>query len=62
MSIALPPGEQITTQPAISPDGMTIAYTAGKSQSTSRLYLRRLDSATPRGRAERRGHLSVLFS
>ena len=48
MSIALPPGEQITSQPAISPDGMTIAYSAGKSASTSRLYLRRLDSATSR--------------
>jgi len=48
MSIALPPGEQITTQPAISPDGMTLAYSAGKSPSTSRLYLRRLDSSTSR--------------
>ena len=48
MSIALPHGEQITSQPAISPDGMTIAYSAGKSPSTSQLYLRRLDSATSR--------------
>jgi Tol biopolymer transport system component/predicted Ser/Thr protein kinase len=48
MSIALPPGEQITSNPAISPDGLTIAYSAGKSGSTSRLHLRRLESATPR--------------
>src|SRR5688572_15650376 len=48
MSIVLPPGEQITSQPAISPDGLTIAYSAGKSASTSRLYVRRLDSATSR--------------
>ena len=48
MSIVLPPGEQITTQPAISPDGLTIAYSAGKSASTSRLYIRRLDSDTSR--------------
>ena len=48
MSIALPPGEQITTQPAISPDGMTIAYSAGRSASTSKLYIRRLDSDTSR--------------
>jgi eukaryotic-like serine/threonine-protein kinase len=48
LSIVLPPGEQITTQPAVSRDGMTIAYAAGKSPSTSRLYIRRLDSATTR--------------
>jgi serine/threonine protein kinase/Tol biopolymer transport system component len=48
MSIALPPGEQITTQPAISPDGMTIAYSAGRSASTSKLYIRRLDSDAAR--------------
>ena len=48
LSIALPPGEQITSQPAISPDGMTIAYSAGKSAVSSRLYLRRLDVASTR--------------
>jgi Tol biopolymer transport system component len=44
LSIALPPGEQVTTAPAISPDGTTIAYAAGRTRETSRLYLRTLDS------------------
>jgi Tol biopolymer transport system component len=44
LSIPLPPGEQVTTEPAISPDGMTIAYAAGRTRETSRLYLRTLDS------------------
>ncbi len=48
LSIALPPGEQVTTAPAISRDGLTIAYAAGRSPSTSRLYLRRLDAAATR--------------
>jgi serine/threonine protein kinase len=44
LSIALPPGEQVTTVPAISPDGTTIAYAAGRTRETSRLYLRTLYS------------------
>jgi serine/threonine-protein kinase len=48
MSIVLPAGEQVTSAPAISPDGTTIAYSAGRSVSTSRLYVRRLDSVTAR--------------
>jgi serine/threonine protein kinase/Tol biopolymer transport system component len=44
LSIALPPGEQVTTPPAISRDGRMIAYSAGRSASTSRLYLRRLEA------------------
>ena len=48
LSIALPPGEQVTTVPAISPDGQTIAYAAGRTRTTSRLYLRSLDAVTPR--------------
>lgn len=48
LSIALPPGEQVTTAPAISPDGRTIAYAAGHTVSTSRLYLRSLDDFVAR--------------
>ena len=44
LSIALPAGEQVTTVPAISPDGRTIAYAAGKSPASSRLFVRRLDA------------------
>jgi Tol biopolymer transport system component len=43
LSIALPAGEQVTTAPAISADGQAIAYVAGRSAATSRLYVRRLD-------------------
>ena len=48
LSIALPPGDQVTTVPAMSPDGQTIAYAAGRTRTTSRLYLRSLDAVTPR--------------
>jgi Tol biopolymer transport system component len=48
LSIALPLGEQVTTAPAISPDGQTIAYAAGRSPSVARLYLRRLDTGVTR--------------
>jgi len=48
LSIALPAGEQVTTVPAISPDGRTIAYAAGRTRETSRLYVRALDSPVAR--------------
>src|SRR5436190_20183700 len=38
LSVPLPAGEQITTVPAISRDGRTIAYAAGRTRETSRLY------------------------
>jgi Tol biopolymer transport system component len=44
LSMALPAGEQVTTVPAISPDGRTVAYAAGRTRETSRLYLRAIDS------------------
>src|SRR6188768_2584853 len=42
LSIALPAGERVTTAPAISPDGRTIAYAAGRSTASSRLFIRAL--------------------
>jgi eukaryotic-like serine/threonine-protein kinase len=48
LSIALPAGEQITTVPAISRDGRTIAYAAGRTAGTSQLYLRALGGFTSR--------------
>ncbi len=43
-SISLPPGQEITSGPAISDDGRIIAYTAQLGTAESQLYLRRLDS------------------
>lgn len=48
LSIALPPGQQVTSAPAISPDGRLIAYTAGRTPASSQLYLRALDDFTAR--------------
>jgi hypothetical protein len=60
LSIALPPGERVTTAPAISPDGQTIAYAAGRSASTSRLYFRRLDATATRA-VDSSGNASYPF-
>jgi len=60
LSIALPLGEQVTTEPAISPDGKTIAYAAGRTRETSRLYLRTLDSFAVRA-VESSGAASMPF-
>ena len=62
LSVALPPGEQVTTAPAIAPDGQTIAYAAGRTRTTSRLYLRRLDAVTTRAVDSSSGALYPFFS
>ncbi|CAN5829872.1 hypothetical protein BH18ACI5_BH18ACI5_19420 [soil metagenome] len=43
LSIAMPPGEQVTSSPAITPDGRLIAYAAGRTAASSQLYLRAID-------------------
>jgi len=48
LSMALAPGDQVTTVPAISRDGQTIAYAAGRTAATSQLYLRTLNDFAPR--------------
>jgi Tol biopolymer transport system component len=62
LSIALPSGEQVTTAPAISADGRTIAYAAGRTRETSRLYLRAIDSFAVRAVDGSQGALSPFFS
>ena len=62
LSVALPPGEQVTTAPAIAPDGQTIAYAAGRTRTTSRLYVRRLDAVTARAVDSSSGALYPFFS
>jgi Tol biopolymer transport system component len=44
LSIPLPPGEQATTAPAVSPDGRIVAYASGRTRETSHLYLRSIES------------------
>jgi len=48
LSIALPPGEQVTTVPAISRDGHLVAYAAGRTAATAQLYVRALDDFAAR--------------
>ncbi len=62
LSIALPPGEQVTTFPAISRDGRTVAYVAGRTASSSQLYLRSLDDFTAHPVADSAGAIYPFFS
>jgi len=62
LSIALPPGDQVTAPPAISPDGQMIAYAAGKTANSSQLYLRSLNDFAARPVANSVGALYPFFS
>ncbi len=62
LSIALPPGEQLTTVPAITPDGQLVAYAAGRMLSTSQLYLRALNDFVARPVADSVGAQYPFFS
>ncbi len=48
LSIPLPPGQEITSGPAISDDGQIIAYTAQQGTAEPQLYLRHLNSSEAR--------------
>jgi Tol biopolymer transport system component len=62
LSIALAAGDQVTTPPAISRDGRMVAYAAGHTGATSKLYLRTLEDFTPRVVADSAGALLPFFS
>jgi eukaryotic-like serine/threonine-protein kinase len=62
LSVALPLGEQVTTVPAISRDGQTIAYASGRTRTTSKLYLRRLDAGMARAVDSSAGALYPFFA
>src|SRR5215204_2295794 len=62
LSIAMPPGEQVTTSPAISADGHLIAYAAGRTAASSQLYLRAVDDFSARAVQGSAGALYPFFS
>ena len=62
LSISLPPGQEITSSPAISDDGRIIAYAAQSGTDEPRLYLRRLDSFEARAVAGSSGAQQPFFS
>jgi len=64
LSVTLPPGVALygmTTAFALTPDGQTLVYTAGRNDST-RLYARRLDDFTARPLAGTEGGDSPFIS
>jgi serine/threonine-protein kinase len=62
LSIPLPPGEEITTYPAITRDGRTVAYVTQHGSDESQLYLRDLDSFGARAVPGSRGARQPFFS
>ena len=44
LTISLPPGQEITTYPAITRDGRTVAYAAREGHNDTQLYLRDLNA------------------
>jgi serine/threonine-protein kinase len=62
LSIPLPPGQEITSSPAISGDGRIIAYAAQQGTDEPQLYLRHLDSFEGRPVAGSSGATQPFFS
>ena len=62
LTISLPPGQEITSSPAISDDGQIIAYTAQRGTDEPQLYLRHLDSFEARAVAGSSGAKQPFFS
>jgi eukaryotic-like serine/threonine-protein kinase len=61
-TIPLPPGQEITTYPAITRDGKTIAYVTQQGTDDTQLYLRDLNSFEARAVAGSSGARQPFFS
>jgi eukaryotic-like serine/threonine-protein kinase len=62
LTIALPAGAELTSYPAITRDGRTVAYAAREGGEDSQLYLRDLDSFDARAVAGASGARQPFFS
>jgi len=62
LSIALPAGQELTSYPAITPDGRTVAYAARQGSEEPLLYLRNLDDFEARAVAASSGAKQPFFS
>ena len=62
LTIPLPPGTEITSYPAITSDGRTVAYVAQQGTEDSQLYLRDLNSFEVRALAGSNGARQPFFS
>ena len=62
LTIALPPGAEITSYPAISRDGRTVAYVAQQGSEAPQLYLRDVDAFDARVVAGSSGARQPFFS
>jgi serine/threonine protein kinase len=62
LTIPLPPGAEITSYPAITRDGRTVAYVAQQGTEDSQLYLRDLNSFAARAVAGSNGAKQPFFS
>lgn len=61
-TIPLPPGQEITSYPAITRDGRTVAYVTQQGTNDSQLYLRDLNSFESRVVAGASGAMQPFFS
>ncbi len=61
-TIPLPPGEEITSYPAITRDGRTLAYVTERGANDAQLYLRDLNAFEPRVVAGSSGARQPFFS
>ena len=62
LTIPLPPGQELTSYPAITRDGQTVAYVTRQGTDDAQLYLRDLSSFEPRAVTGSSGALQPFFS